>query len=227
MAALACLGVGAISCDKLPLLAPSAATITLTTNSSIVQSNGTAEMRATVLESGGTPVQNGTTVSFTTNLGTLSPQDARTVNGVATVQFVANGASGIAEIQAASGGAKPADSANPALKITVGAAATGRVTVSASPSTVASPGGTSTIVANVVDTAGNPLRSVAVSFSTTAGSLSSGVATTDSSGNAQTTLTTNRGQPSRRAPAVRARRARPRPVPVLWSSGPTRRRRSR
>ena len=95
------------ACDKLPLLAPQASTITLSTASTVVQANGTTEIRATVLESSGTPVQNGTTVTFTTNLGTLSPGDARTLNGVATAQFLGNGQSGKASIKAISGGAAP------------------------------------------------------------------------------------------------------------------------
>ena len=179
-------------CNKVPLLAPSGTTITLGTNSTIVQSNGTAQVTATLLESSGTPVQNGTTVTFSTNLGRLSPGEARTVNGVATATFQASGSSGVAEIRAVSGGAKPADTANPSLKITIGAAATGRISVTASPATVAATGGNSTISATVSDTAGNALRDVPVTFSTTAGTLSTAVASTDASGNATTTLTTTR-----------------------------------
>jgi adhesin/invasin len=179
-------------CNKVPLLAPSGTTITLGTNSTIVQSNGTAQVTATLLESSGTPVQNGTTVTFSTNLGRLSPGEARTVNGVATATFQASGSSGVAEIRAVSGGAKPADTANPSLKITIGAAAAGRISVTASPATVAATGGNSTISATVSDTAGNALRDVPVTFSTTAGTLSTAVASTDASGNATTTLTTSR-----------------------------------
>lgn len=189
--------VAAAGCDKMPLLAPGSSTISLSSSSSIVQANGTAAIRATVLESSGTPVQNGTTVTFTTNLGTISPAEARTLNGVATAQFVANGQSGIAEIHANSGGATSADSTSPtsvspSIKLTVGGAAVGRIGLTANPTTVGSAGGTSTIVANIVDASGNPLSGVTVSFSTTAGSLSTAVATTDASGNAQTTLTTNK-----------------------------------
>ena len=97
-----------VGCDKMPLLAPQASTITLSTASTVVQTNGATEIRATVLEASGTPVQNGTTVSFTTDLGTLSPGEARTTNGVATVRFVGNGQSGRASIKAISGGAASA-----------------------------------------------------------------------------------------------------------------------
>jgi PKD repeat protein len=189
--------MAASGCNKVPLLAPSQSTISLSTSSSIVQANGTAEIRATVLEGSGTPVQNGTTVTFTTNLGTVSPAETKTVNGVAVVRFLANGQSGIAEIHANSGAAKSADSTAttataPSIKLTVGGAAASRVGLTANPSTVPSTGGTSTIVANVVDASGNPLGSVVVTFSTDAGSLSSAVATTDQNGNAQATLTTSK-----------------------------------
>ena len=190
----AALAVGALvrrGCDKVPLLAPGLSTITLSTTNTVVQSNGTAEVSATVLEQSGTPVQNGTTVTFSTTLGTLSPHEARTVNGVATVQFVANGQSGIAEIRATSGAAKPSDTANPSLKLTVGGAAAARVLVTASPSRI-SAGGTSTVTATVSDTNGNPLSGVTVAFSADAGNLSSSVATTNSSGQAVTTLTTTK-----------------------------------
>jgi hypothetical protein len=173
------------ACDKLPLLAPQSSTITLSTASTVVQANGTTEIRATVLEASGTPVQNGTTVTFTTNVGTLSPAEARTLNGVATVQFLGNGQSGRASIKAISGGA-----ASEALELSVGAAAAGRVSVTASPASVPSIGGTTTISALVVDASGNPLGGVPVSFATTAGTFSAAVVNTDTAGTAQTTLST-------------------------------------
>ncbi|MCM3880654.1 MAG: PKD domain-containing protein [Vicinamibacterales bacterium] len=182
----------AVSCDKMPLLAPSGTTITMSTSTNIVQANGSVQVSAMLLESAGTPVQNGTTVTFSTTLGRLAPSEARTMNGVATVQFQPAGTSGVAEIRATSGGAKPADTANPGVKITVGAAAAGRITVTASPSSVAASGGASTITAVVVDTAGNPLRDIAVTFSTNAGTLSTAVASTDAGGNATATLNTTR-----------------------------------
>ena len=178
--------VVAAGCDKLPLLAPQSSTITLSTASTVVQVNGTTEIRATVLEPSGTPVQNGTTVTFTTNLGTLSPGEARTMNGVAAVQFLGNGQSGRASIRAISGGA-----ASEALELSVGAGATGRVSVTASPAAVPATGGTTTIAAVVVDASGNPLVGVPVTFATTAGTFSAGVVNTDATGTARTTLSTN------------------------------------
>jgi hypothetical protein len=184
---MACIGFVVSGCDKVPLLAPQQSTITVSSNSSVVQANGSAQIRATVLEQSGTPVQNGTTVTFTTNLGALSPAEARTLNGVATVQFVGNGQSGRAQIRALSGGA-----VSDPLELSVGAAATGRVNVSANPTSVAANGGTSTITATVVDASGNPLGGVPVTFSTTAGTLSPSVVNTDFTGTATTSLSTSR-----------------------------------
>jgi hypothetical protein len=180
-------GILTVACDKLPLLAPQASTITLSSASTIVQANGTTEIRATVLEPSGTPVQNGTTVTFTTNLGSLSPVEARTLNGVAAAQFVANGQSGTAAIKAISGGA-----ASEALTLTVGAAAANSISLNASPTRVAASGGQSVITATVTDAAGNPLQGVPVTFSSTAGSLSATSVNTNQSGSSVTTLSTNR-----------------------------------
>lgn len=174
------------ACDKLPLLAPQSSTIKLSSALTNVQANGTTEIRATVLEPSGTPVQNGTTVTFTTNLGAVTPTEARTLNGVATVQFVGNGQSGKASIRAISGGA-----ASDPLELSVGAAAAGRVSVSASPTSVSASGGTTTVTAVVVDASGNPIAGVPVTFATSAGSLSASVVNTDTAGVARTTLTTN------------------------------------
>ena len=185
-AAVACVGILTSGCNKVPLLAPQQSTITVSSNTSTVQANGTAEIRATVIEQSGTPVQNGTTVSFTTSLGALTPSEARTVNGVATVQFVANGQSGKAQVKALSGGATSA-----AIELSVGTAAATRVVVTANPNQIQS-GGSSTITASVTDVGGNPLSGVPVSFSTDTGSLSSSVANTGSNGDATVTLSATR-----------------------------------
>lgn len=185
---LVALSAAAIACDKLPLLAPTNSTITLFAASNTVQANGSTTLTATILESSGTPVQNGTLVSFTTTVGQISPSEARTQNGKVTVMFAGSGQSGEAQIQANSGGAK----LTAPLSIKVGGAAASRIQLTANPGTVSSSGGSSQVTAAVVDANGNSLASVAVSFSTTAGSLSSAVATTDANGQAMTTLTTSR-----------------------------------
>ena len=87
---------------------------------------GSTDITAVVIESAGTPVQNGTVVTFTSSLGTIEPREARTSNGQVTVRYVAGTQSGTAKIGAFSGGSKSED-----LEILVGAAAAGACRVRA------------------------------------------------------------------------------------------------
>ena len=189
--------VTASACDKAPLLAPNGTVIFLTLGSSSVAPTGSIEVIAVLLEQGttstggtggtstpsaGTPVHNGTLVSFTSSMGRIEPAEARTQNGRVTVRFIGDGSSGAAKIVAYSGGARTEATLN------VGSAAAERVTVSAS--AIGSTGGTSTITARVEDTSGNPLSGVPVQFSTTRGTLSATSANTNASGIATVSLTT-------------------------------------
>jgi adhesin/invasin len=181
--------VAAFGCQKVPLLAPSGSTITLTVSATALPINGTTDVLAQVIESAGTPPHSGTQVTFTTTLGTIEPSSVSTdVNGMARATFHAGAQSGTATITASSGGATA--SGNNAAKIAVGSAAVGHVTVSANPATVSALGGSTTITANVLDVNGNVLPSAPVTFTTTAGTLSQAVVASDANGNAQTTLQT-------------------------------------
>ena len=195
------LALAGASCQKVPLLAPSGSTITLTASATTLPVNGTTALVAQVVEAAGTVPHSGTRVTFTTNLGTIQPDAANTdTNGQARVTFNAGTASGTATITATSGGVggttttttgtTTSSSSSNTVKIAIGAAAVGRVGVTASPATVPAVGGASTITANVLDTNGSPLASVAVSFSTTAGSLSSALVNTDANGVATAILHT-------------------------------------
>ncbi len=190
------------ACDKVPLLAPANSTITLAANATTVPTNGSVGLTAFVNESGGTPVQNGTTVRFTTTLGTVTPSEAQTTNGVAVATFQAGTSSGVAEVHAISGGAAGTSGSGTTatttnvVRITVGSAAASKITVRANPSTVPASGGTVDISASVTGganaTDNNPVPGVPVSFSTTAGILSSPTAITDQNGVAQVTLSTTK-----------------------------------
>jgi hypothetical protein len=135
----------------------------------------------------GTPVQNGTLVSFTTTIGRIEPSEARTNNGQVRVRFVAGNQSGSATITAFSGGASARIE-----NLLVGTAAAERVVISASPQTLGPAGGTSQIAARVEDVGGGGIVGVAVTFITNAGQLSASSVVTDDSGTARTTLTTTR-----------------------------------
>ena len=192
---LAWLAAGAFSllvsgCEKVPLMAPAGSTIVLTASTNVLPVGATTDIIAQVLEAAGTPPHSGTLVTFTTTLGTMEPGEARTdVGGRVVVKFLSGTANGSAVITATSGGATTGTAG--ALKIAVGTAAVGRVTVNATPAMVPANGGSTTIAATVFDINGNTLRSAPVSFTTTAGTLSSSIVSTDANGVASTTLTTS------------------------------------
>jgi len=177
------------SCQRVPLLAPSGSVISLTSSATVLPFNGTTTITGQVIEASGSPPHSGTHITFTTTLGAIQPSDAQTdASGIVRVTFSAGAQSGTATITAISGGSSVGS--NGAVRILVGAAAVGRVNVTANPATVPSTGGSSTISASVLDQNGNQLATVPVSFITTAGTLSAALVNTDANGIAQTTLTT-------------------------------------
>ena len=201
------------ACDKVPLVAPSGSVISLFAAANTVPLNGDIEIVANVIENGttqttptttpgtgttgtgttgtttttsagaGTPVQNGTLVSFTTTIGHIEPSEARTSNGQVRVRFFSGSVSGTATITAFSGGAS-----GKLENLKVGAAGVERVILSASPQTLPPGGGTSTITARVEDVSGTGLSGIPVTFTTDNGSVNPSTATTDSSGVATTSL---------------------------------------
>jgi PKD domain-containing protein/Big-like domain-containing protein len=202
-----------LACDQVPLVAPTGSVINLFAAATTVPLNGDIEIVANVIENGtaqtptttpgagtggttpttgtttttsagaGTPVQNGTLVSFTTTIGRIEPFEARTNNGQVRVRFLAGSVSGTATITAFSGGAS-----GKIENLKVGAAAVERVILSASPQTLPPGGGTSTISARVEDASGLALSAIPVTFTTDNGSLNPATATTDSTGVATTVL---------------------------------------
>lgn len=189
--------LAAVACDKVPLTAPTNSTITLTAPIRNLEFNGTTVITATVLESSGSAVQNGTTVRFSTNLGSVDPIEAQTTNGLATTTLHAGTVSGVAQVRATSGAAGGGSGTGTGgttvstnvIDINVGAASAASVSLSASRTALPASGGTVTIIATVVDATGNRLRNVPVSFSSTSGTLSQSAASTDVNGEASIVLT--------------------------------------
>lgn len=200
LAATVAMGVAA-SCHKMPLVAPSGSALTLVAATNVLPVNGVTDIIAVVIEGGlaagsgqdpttvvvngvGTPVHNGTMVTFTTSLGRVEPTEARTNGGRAIVKLIADGRSGTAKITAFSG------AATNTLDVDIGAAGATRVAVTANPQSLPYTGGTSTISARVEDQQGNGLLGVPVSFSTTKGTLAATTVVSNDQGLALTTLTT-------------------------------------
>ncbi len=194
LTAMVVLAAGLAACDKVPLLAPTNSTITLSASTRVLPLNGSTGLTAFVTESSGTPVQNGTTVRFTTTLGSVQPVETQTINGLAVATFLAGSSSGVADIRAVSSGPTGTDAATTTnlVQITIGAAAITGVVVQASPSSVPASGGSIEIIATATGPNNLALGGVGVTFSTTAGTLSANTATTDGNGQARVTLATNR-----------------------------------
>lgn len=178
---------GLAACDKMPLTAPTESTILLFANGSSVPLTGGVDLIATVTEKPGTPVQNGTLVTFTTTLGHVEPAEARTNNGRVTVRLVADGRSGTAKVTALSGGATKGE-----LEIPIGGAAADNLVLRAEPTSVGGSGGTVQVIATVRDVTGNGLVGIPVTFSATAGQISPATVNTDTNGEARASLTTSR-----------------------------------
>ncbi len=189
------------ACERVQLLAPTNSTITVSAPSRVLPFGGSTEVTAFVTEQGGTPVHNGTVVRFNATLGTVSPTEVETRNGLAITTFLAGNTSGIADVRATSGGATGTSTTGTGtgatttttnvVQITIGAAAVNTVTLRANPGSVSAAGGTVELIANVVAENGRALEGILVTFNTDQGTLSSAVATTNSSGEARTSLTTS------------------------------------
>ena len=143
---------------------PAAVAVTATPN--LLTFNGTASVQATVTDSGGANVSDGTIVIFIVNntaLGLITPQ-ATTFNGIATATFTAGTNAGTVTVTATSG------AVNNTATITINAPTTGSIEfVSATPSVIGIRGSgqteTSLITFAVKDVNGNPVvDGIAVSF---------------------------------------------------------------
>jgi hypothetical protein len=144
-------------------------------------------------------VQNATSIRFTTSLGRVDPIEVETRNGIARTTFYAGDTSGVAEVRATSGAAGSSSAAagenattpTNTLSFSIGTAAADTVTITARPSVVPATGGTVELNAVVRGTNGQGVSSVPVTFTTTSGTLTSTLATTDANGVATVGLTTN------------------------------------
>lgn len=127
--AIVCLAAVTAACDGMPLTAPSGTAITLLAGSNPLPVDGSTDITAVLIEGGtgttgnettllpgvGTPVHNGTVVSFRTTLGRIEPSEVKTENGRATARLVADGRTGTATITAFSG------PSSKSLEVTIGA----------------------------------------------------------------------------------------------------------
>lgn len=155
-------------CDKASPVAPAGTTISLSVNPSRIDVTGQADVTAIVRRDNGTAVNPGTEVNFSTSLGSLDPDLAKTDDaGVARTTLRGTGQVGVATIEASTGAATPST-----VELQIGSLASS-VTLVASPTAIGAGGGGVELLAVVRDDAGQLLNKLAVNFSTTAGILES------------------------------------------------------
>jgi serine protease len=153
------------------LKAVSTPSMTLVAAPSTLLVGSLSTLTITVTDQLGYPVVNGTVVSFTTNLGSVSPVTRVTTNGVATATLSSTVA-GLATVTATVG----LSSTTEQVTFTPGPPA--NLALVAAPSTLPV-GNLSVLTATVTDQFGNPVAgSVVVSFTTSFGALSNSSATT-------------------------------------------------
>jgi parallel beta-helix repeat protein len=160
------------------LEAPTAITLTAIPTTAVVGSS--VLLTATVTISDGTPAADGTVVTFTASLGSISPLTATTIGGVVTATLNSTVAS-VAAVTATVNSL----SATALVTFTPGAPFT--LTLTAVPATLPV-GNSSTLTATATDQYGNPVADgTTISFTTSLGALSSSTANT-SGGDASVTL---------------------------------------
>ena len=160
---LVVVGCVLLACHQVILTAPVGSTLTIFANPEFISAHtGVSVISVLVIEPAGTPVPDGTVVQFFTSLGDIDEQ-GKTNDGVARVNLVADGRSGIAVITAASGDAVV--TLDPG--VVVGSALPARLAVTADPSLITVSSSTH-VTANVFDDDGNPAANVPVIFTITA-----------------------------------------------------------
>jgi adhesin/invasin len=142
LTALGLLLVSALACDKATPVAPDGTSLTVSANPTQIGLTGTSTITVVGRKPDGQPLNPGTEVRFSVDIGSISPAIATIENGQATATYTADGRKGAAKVTVKTGtGSVSADTT-----VQVGAADGTKpvLLVSANPSNVAV-GGTSSI----------------------------------------------------------------------------------
>lgn len=175
-------------CDELPLYAPSGSTMVVTSVDPVIEADGesTTEIAARIIPKQGI-VADGTEVTFSTTLGTLSQDLDHTVGGVVQTVLRASPVEGTALIWARSG------SASDSVSVQIGYSVE-TLTVLAQPAVHELAAGeskliSSEIIAVVTDRNDNRIARKVVTFAAEEGEISSGsTVVTDEFGEARATF---------------------------------------
>ena len=149
----------------------------------VTEEGGTSTITATVKDAAGSPVPDGTAVTFSTTYGTLSLSYVTTLDGIATTTLTFSTDDNTSTITATSGSVV----STVVVIYSPASVAASAITLQAAPTTVTA-AGTSLITATVTDSSGDPVPDgTGVSFSSTYGVISA--ITTTTNGIATATLT--------------------------------------
>jgi PKD domain/Invasin, domain 3 len=173
----------AAGCDKVAPVAPSGTTLTISANPARIDSpNGTSTVTVVAIRPNGTPVNPGTQIRFSTDLGTVEEVAETDESGVARATLRGDGRIGMATISATTGGVAEAAT----LEVQIGTPAAS-INLQPNPTTIAETGGTVQLVAVLTDSSGRPLQGRGVIFSTEVGVLRSGGAIRQTNASGQAT----------------------------------------
>ena len=149
----------------------------------VTEEDGTSTITATVKDAAGSPVPDGTAVSFSSTYGTLASTYETTTNGIATTTLTFSADDSSSTVTATSGSVR----STVIVTYSPASGVPSAMTLQASPATVGA-ADASTISATITDSGGSPVPDgTAVTFSTTLGAISS--VTTTTTGIATATLT--------------------------------------
>jgi len=186
-ALLACLLVPLVpACDRPIPVAPEGSTLTITANPSKIQITGSSSITILARKLDGTPVNGGTEITLSTNLGVIPELVKTNSSGVALATLTGDGRVGTATVQAFSGAAGEA-----MIDVQIGALAE-FIELTATPLAVPRDGGEVMLRAQAFDD-GAPLPGAFITFSSEIGTLvENGSIQTDANGVATNTLVVTR-----------------------------------
>lgn len=185
LALLALFSAALVSCDEGTPVSPPGTILHISANPTRIAKTGTSNITLQALRSTGNPVNPGTEIRLSTNIGQIEPVVYTDDDGVAHATLRGDGRVGVATIAAYSGGNEPVEA-----EVEVGSRA-GAISINADPTSLGLEGGVVELIALVRDDEGQPLPGASVNFRTEAGSLRSGGAflTTDAEGEVRDRLT--------------------------------------
>lgn len=157
-----------LACGEGTPVAPSSALLRISAYPTRIDLRGSSTITVTAYRSNGNPVNPGTEIRLSSNLGVVDPVIYTNDDGVAQGQLRGDGRVGTATVSAFSGAVEPVT-----LDVAVGQLAAS-MSFQVTPSSVPEIGGTLDLLALVRDDESQPLQGAVVNFRSEVGTLASG-----------------------------------------------------